>query len=176
MKIYLKRYYGDCMITMSVMTVMSDDGMVMMECEAREPAFAEYKKAFEGSSKYCLAAGTFDAKTKSTTLSPFHLTIMCSPGHRCCRFSWDEAKQTLFNTVLIGIVDIPLSALDIQQDGSIGGDVLERIRRRRLICQQETFKTLERLLYQAYINNEKITVTVDNDGMIYPRKVASARQ
>ena len=170
MKIYLKRYYGDYMITMSVMTVMSDDDEVMMECEAREMKFADYTKAFEGSSKCCLAVGTFAAKTKSTALSPFHLTIMCSPGHHCCRFSWDVYREARVNTVLVGDVDIPLSALDLPRDGSIGGDVLETIKHRKpLTRQQETFETLEQLLCKAYIGGEKITVTVDNDGMIYSR-------
>lgn len=154
MKIVLERYYGDWRITKSVMTVFADgavDGAsevaprVLLRCEAREPRFAQYVEAFPGCSKCCLACGEFDCKVLATDMSPMTLTVIKSPGHRCCRIGWDYVAQVKSNTVLVGESD--------------GHEVEEY---RDMVHSKEVFERLEALVYGAYASGERIRLVVRN--------------
>jgi len=127
------------------MWVMSEDDKVLLRCEAREPRYAQYREAFPGCSRCCLAEGHFLCKIVATDLSPMTLTLVKSPGHRCCRFGYDELSQVKFNTVLVG-----------QSDGY---DLPEY---RDMIHQRETFDQLTELVYGAYVRHEAVTLEVRN--------------
>lgn len=145
MIIRLTRFFGNALVTKSAMVVMSDEGRVLMECEAREPRYADYEEAFAGSASCCLARGRWKCKVMSTPLSPMTLTIVKSPGHRSCRIGWDFERQVKQNMILVGESD--------------GEDDVEW----REICRQEaTFKKLERLVYEAFAMGEDIWLVITN--------------
>ena len=163
MKIILERYYGDWRVTKSVMRVVEnvetqrdgslaggalEDGSsqrLLLECEAREPKFAQYVKAFPGCSKCCLACGTFACKVVSTELSPMTVSVVKSPGHHGCRIGWDYLAQVRANMVLVG-----------ESDG------YENPEFRDIIRSKETFERLEKLVYAAYAEGERIEMEVRN--------------
>ncbi len=145
MKIVLERYYGDWRITKSVMTVVGEDGKVLLQGEAREPRFAQYVEAFPGCSKCCLACGVFALKVMGTEMSPMTLTAVKSPGHRCCRIGWDYTAQVKPNTVLVG-----------EPDGR------EEEEFRDLVRSKEVFDQLTALVYQAYAMDEPMWLEVKN--------------
>jgi hypothetical protein len=145
MKIVLERYYGDWRITKSVMTVTGEDAEILLRCEAREPRFAQYIEAFPGCSRCCLACGEFACKVVATEMSPMTLTVVKSPGHRCCRIGWDYVAQVKANTVLVG-----------ESDG------YELDEYRDIVRSKETFDRLTALVYQAYATGEKISLEVKN--------------
>lgn len=148
MKIVLDRYFGNDRGTKSVLYVTDNDGEVLMQCEAREPRFADYAEAFKGCSSYCLAVGEYPCKPFSTVQSPMTLTVVKSPGHRCTRFGWDECKQMRMNTILVGEAD--------EDDAPY----------RKLYNQREVFDRLTRLVYRAYIAEESITLEVTNESTL----------
>jgi len=144
MNIILTRQYGDERVTKSLVRVEDEAGKVLMECEAREPRFADYEEAFPGCAKYCLAVGTYECKVKATELSPMTVIVPRSPGHRSTRIGWDPWKQTSMNTILLGMADESTLALEYQ----------------KIKLQQETFQKFEELVYRAYVNEEGIRLTV----------------
>ena len=152
MRIVLERYYGDNSITRSVMKVFgkgtgSDDSeRLLLACESREPRFADYTEAFPGSAKCCLAVGVFPCKVVATDFCPMTLTVIKSPGHRCCRIGWDDVAQVRTNMVLVG-----------ESDGS------ELPEWRELVNQRETFEKLTALVYRAYGTGEEIFIEIDNE-------------
>lgn len=148
MKLILERYFGSNSITKSVLTVMSEKGKVLMKCEAREPRFRNYTETFAGCSVYCLAEGTFSCKPISTVQSPMTLTIVKSPGHRCCRFGWDDFEQSRINFIYVG-----------EADESIPTET------RQIHNQRETFDRLTKWVYRAYDFEEPITLTIKNDAV-----------
>lgn len=145
MKIILERYYGDWRTTKALMRVESEEGRVLLRCEAREPRYAQYTEAFHGCSRCCLAEGVFGLKVVATELSPMTLTVVKSPGHRCCRIGYDDVAQVKANRVLVGESD--------------GYDLPEY---RDLVNQEETFRRLESLVYAAYVRGEAMTLEVTN--------------
>lgn len=148
MKIVLERYYGDWRITKSVMTVVGEEGEMLLRCEAREPRFAQYVEAFPGCSKCCLACGEFECKVMATEMSPMTVTVVKSPGHRCCRIGWDDVAQVKANTVLVG-----------ESDG------YELDEYRDIVHSRETFERLTKLVYRAYATGEQIRLVVKNKVM-----------
>lgn len=146
MKLILERYFGNKSITKSALTVMSEEGKELMKCEAREPRYKNYTDAFTGCSVYCLAEGTFPCKPVSARQSPMTLTIIKSPGHRCCRFGWDELEQMRTNFIYVG-----------EADEGIPPEI------RQIHHQRETFDRLTKWVYRAYGLAEPITLTIKND-------------
>lgn len=146
MNIIINRRYGDDTVTKSLVRVESEEGKVLMECEAREPRFADYSEAFPGCSKYCLAVGTFECKVKATEQSAMQVIVPRSPGHRSTRIGWDPWKQQSMNMILLGMGD---------------AEMLPEYHKIRL--QQETFRRFERLVYRAFTAEERIRLTVVND-------------
>lgn len=149
MKIVLERYYGDWRVTKDRMRVESESGEVLLSCEAREPRFAQYREAFPGCSKYCLACGVFALKVVSTEMCPMTLTLIKSPGHRCCRIGWDEVAQVKLNMVLVG-----------ESDGEEDEEF------RDLVRQKEVFDRLTELVYQAFGREEEMWIEV-KDLVVY---------
>ena len=145
MKIILRRLYGDDRVTKSQMTVESDGGEVLMQCEAHEPRYADYTEVFPGCSRYCLAVGTWPCRVKATAQSAMTVIVPRSPGHRSTCIGWDEWKQWSQNVILIGM-----------------GDEETDIQYRRLREQKETFRRFERLVYRAYTAEEKIIISIKN--------------
>lgn len=145
MKIVLERYYGDWRITKSVMTVVEEDGEELLRCEAREPRFAQYVEAFPGCSRFCLACGRWRCKVVATDMSPMTLTVVKSPGHRCCRIGWDYTAQVRANMVLVG-----------ESDGN------ENEEWRDIVRSRETFERLTQLVYHAFGTDEEIWLEVGN--------------
>lgn len=146
MKITLDRYYGDGVVTKSFVTITMDGaGAPVLKCEAREPKFCDYTEAFAGCSSYCLACGQYDCKVVSTDLSPMTLTVVKSPGHRCCRFHYDESRQVRANTVLLG-----------------AGDGNEDLKWRRIIGCKTTYMEFEKLVYECFVRGEKITLFINS--------------
>ena len=143
MKIFLTRYYGDERTTRSLMRVLSEEGEELLACEGREPRFADYEEAFPGCSRCCLATGVYRCKVVSTELSPMTLTVIKSPGHRCCRIGWDEVAQVRQNMVLVG-----------ESDG------YELPEWREIIRQRQTFERLTALVYKAYCREEEIEIII----------------
>ena len=149
MKIILSRYWGDAMQTKSRMKFVDARGKTQLECEAREPAFADFTETFRGCSHYCLPAGVFECKVVPTEFSPTTLMVQKAPGHRSCTIAWSDVKQVMSNSVLVG-----------QSDGE------ENPEWRRMEQQEETFCILDELVRWAYVANEKIVLHVENEYVI----------
>lgn len=148
MKITLSRYFGNRNITKSILAVTDSDGRELMRCEAREPRYADYRKTFSGCSQFCLAEGTYPCKPLPTDQCPMTLTVVKSPGHRCCRFAWSESGQKMENRILVG-----------EADDTFPADI------RKLHRQRETFGRLTRLVYEAFAMEEAITLEVRNENV-----------
>lgn len=147
MHIYITRYYGDQKSTKSRMKVLDHHtGKVLLKCEAREPAFCDYSTLFKGCSQYCLPVGQYAAKIKSTDISPMTIVILNASGHKACRIGWSALHQSKSNEILIGIPDD-----------------YPKPKWRQIYFQEETFRKLEKLCYDAFYKREDITVTVTND-------------
>lgn len=135
MRIVIERYYGDNFITMSRLS--SGDFV----CEAREVAFKDYDKVFDGCSKYCLPVGVFRCNLRSTPLSPMTISIADAAGHKGCKIGWNDAVPCVLNMVLLGMCD---------DDSG------------RLVRQRETFKEFEALIRDAWVRGESFEVEVRN--------------
>ena len=149
MNIVLERYFGDSHITKSVMRVVGEAGEELLRCEAREPRFAQYVEAFPGCSRCCLASGRWRCKVTATELSPMTLTVVKSPGHRCCRIGWDYTAQAKANMVLVG-----------ESDG------YEDPEFRDIVQSKETFDKLTQLVYRAFGTGEEIWISIHNSQFI----------
>jgi len=146
MTISLDRYYGSDKVTKSVVEVtMAGSTDVVLKCEAREPMFRDYSEKFPGCSKYCLACGQYECKVVSTDLSPMTLTVVKSPGHRCCRIFYDEYQQVHTNQILLG-----------QSDGE------EDLQWRDLVDQEATYEKMDKLVYDCFVRGERIVVCISN--------------
>lgn len=146
MKILMNRYFGTNSITKSMLTVMAKSGRVLMQCEAREPRFSDYAATFPGCSFYCLAEGAYPCKPLPTRQSPMTLTVIKSPGHRCCRFGWEEFEQKAVNRILVG-----------EANEEVPPDV------RQIHQQRDTFMRLTGLVYKAYAIEEPVMLEITNE-------------
>ena len=87
----LNRYYGTPNITKSTLTIEDAKGNVLMECEARESGFADYKRGekHSGSTFLCLGTGEYDL-----------LPANCEGNAICLRIYKDLARRGFY--IMVG--------------------------------------------------------------------------
>ena len=150
MLINLSRYYGDCHVTKSRMTVtMEGETEPRLVCEAREPMFKDYTEVFDGAARYCLPAGKWPLRTGGSPYSPMGLRIAKCPGHRQVFIGHNWARQSEQGRILIGY---PTGSMD---DGWAPEDV-------EIELGEQCYEKLEALVYEAFGNGEKITIDISN--------------
>ena len=152
MRIILKRYYGDRTITKSELEVWMDgETEPRMVCDAREPKFFNYALSFPGASSYCLPAGTFKLKAGNTPYSPMGLRIPRCPGHRCVFIGHKWSRQYFEGEILIG-----------QRENITFGNEEQNRDHSFIHNEEETFKQLDKLVYEAYAKGEDFILEIDN--------------
>ena len=141
MKINIDRYYGDDTVTKSHLSIEGTS----FHCEAREPAYRDYTESFTGCSRHCLPRGQWKAHIKPSAYSPMTLTIQPCPGHRAAKFIHSDLCPVVPGNIVVG-----------------QSDEHQPPEKRQLERSQETFRQLEQLTYQAFANEEEISVTISN--------------
>ncbi len=160
MVIKLHRYYGDELITKSVMEVFLDGEEVpRMVCEAREAAYRDYAETFAGASRYCLPVGRWQMKVGRSPYSPMGLRVAKCPGHRQVYIGHRWSKQCVEGEVLIGE---PVFHYYTDEDGN----QVEYPKKRRIENGEEVFEKLNALVYEAFRREEEFYIEIDNEEII----------
>ena len=157
MVIKLHRYYGDESVTKSVMEVfLEGDTEARMVCEARESAYADYAEAFAGASQFCLPRGRWRMKVGNSPYGPMGLRVARCPGHRQVYIGWRWERQCLEGEVLIGE-----AVYHYYTDEN--GQEVEYPKKRRIDRGEETYRKLDKLVYEAYCRGEEFVMEVNNE-------------
>ena len=148
MVIKLKRYYGDELVTKSVMEVfMEGEDTPRLTCEAREVRFKDYAETFAGASRYCLPRGKWRLTCGCTKFGTMTLRVAKCPGHRCVLLGYDVFRQAVNGMVCMGrVVNPEAPAEERVIDGGM-----------------EVYEELERLVYEAYGNAEDFSIEITNE-------------
>jgi len=106
--ITLQRYYGDTNITKSTVCIADSAGNTLMECEARECGYKQYKRGevLAGSQHKCLGEGEYELIPSNDEMNPICLKITHEPsrrGYKICALS--TKFQYRIKRVLIGYAD-----------------------------------------------------------------------
>lgn len=105
MHLYLNRYLGTPNITKSTLTLCSDEGEILLRCEAREPTYRDYAEPFRRHSFHCLPRGTHRCIVSSAPGNRICLRVVRVKGHRGTRLCVDPQRQFHLGTVLLGQAD-----------------------------------------------------------------------
>ena len=160
MVIKLHRYYGDELITKSVMEVfLEGEEEPRMVCEAREAAYRDYAETFAGASRYCLPVGRWQMKVGRSPYSPMGLRVSKCPGHRQVYIGHRWSKQCVEGEVLIGE---PVFHYYTDEDGN----QVEYPKKRRMENGEEVFEKLNALVYEAFRREEEFYIEIDNEEII----------
>ena len=143
MKITMIRYYGDCKVTKSLVTVEMNGEV--MRCEAREPEFVDYEEPFKGSSRVCLPAGMLVGRLRATETCAMSLCIGRIATSTKTVVGYDEERCARCGFVMIGMADE-------------GVPPEERV----LHSERETFERFTDLMYRAWSNGERIDIEIIN--------------
>ena len=155
MVIKLHRYYGDEDITKSVMEVfLEGDTEPRMVCEAREAAYKDYTESFPGASRYCLPVGRWPLKVGGSPYGPMGLRVPKCPGHRQVFIGWKWSRQCLEGEVLIGE---PVFHYYMDENGQ----EVEYPKKRRMENGEETFRKLDKLVYEAFGKEEEFILQIE---------------
>lgn len=142
MKISLTRYFGNSIVTKSLLRAETSYGDIF-ECEARERQFKSYTAPFAGSRMYCLPEGQLTGRIRSTAVSPLTLCIGRTLRSCCTLVAFDAKRESRAGYVLIGMADSS-----------------EPAEERSLHSQQETCERFTDFLRKAYAMGESVEVEV----------------
>lgn len=145
----LTRYYGSGNITKSILAIDNERGESLMECEARETRFYNYKKGERiiGASYGCLGEGEYALKPASYPGNPVCLRIYNEPSRRGHHIvvGNEEKEQCFTKTIRLGIAteDDP--------------------KHRRISQFPKTKELFQRIIYDNYL--EEFLLVVSNEGV-----------
>ena len=167
MEIKLKRYYGDEVVTKSVMEVWMDgEESPRMVCEAREAAYRDYGESFAGASRCCLPRGRWRMKVGGSPYGPMGLRVARCPGHRCVWVGHRWSRQMMEGEVLVGEGVLPREwNVEEWGDDPVARERWER-RKRRLADGEETWRRLDGLVYEAWGRGEEFWMSVENEDVM----------
>lgn len=97
MKLILERIEGCSVYTLGHLTI-EEHGF---ECDTMEPAYANYTKAFQGCSYFCLPRGTYRCKVKATKYGPTTIVVAKCPGHVNVPFGYEPLDDVVTGAVLV---------------------------------------------------------------------------
>lgn len=102
----VKRYYGSANVTKSLVE-FSHDGTVLLRCEAREIAFADYEDGQKKmkTSCFCMQRGEFDLKFANAFRNPLCLKVKGAHNHRGLLIYCDTETEMEANAMLLGYAD-----------------------------------------------------------------------
>jgi len=147
----LTRQFGDMEMTCSKLQVFANNNAEpLMECDANEFKFKDYRETFAKCSEYCLPEGVFDVKLKSSKYSGMTVALTRCPGHNGNLVGYEYGRQTMYKTVLIGIRD------------DQNPETPEEWHESMLLKQKETFDKFNELVYRYGVIENNHFVVINN--------------
>lgn len=148
----MKRYYGSANVTKSTVE-FTHDGRVLLRCEAREIAFADYEDGQKKmkTSCFCMQRGEFDLKFANTLRNPLCLKLKGAHNHRGLLIYCDPETDMEANAVLLGYADAEVEP---------GKRQLKDVER----CRRDVVE----MLYRHMGDTARLVVT--NEGVVYDKE------